>query len=419
VNTKLLDLVAEQTRGYSQYVLPNENLELSMSNFWGKVQDPVLAGLKLESGDIRLTNRYPNDLPDLFKGDQLVAFGTYDKPGKTAVVLTGRANGQEQRFAQDVTFEEKTDGSREWIAKLWATRRVGYLLDQIRTRGESKEVRDEVVELARRWGVVTPYTAMLIIEDERRRNVPLADRSMREMEFDQRAARNSAAAVDSLRRQESVGGQAVANSVNSNAYKQASNLQDADQGARQSTERLRAGQDGAALSKAEGVASAGPAASPAAGGFGVGGGAGGAGGGRGGRGGGGGRGRGGLGGVPAPGQPSIDQKDLNLGTATASGWQVQTDPTKDTGYRSISNYAQQTRVINNRSFFLNGNQWTDVQIQNLKSPTRVKIAFGSDAYFGLLTKYPEAAQYLSLGNNVTLELGGTVYDIVEEESPTK
>ncbi len=95
------------------------------------------------------------------------------------------------------------------------------------------------------------------------------------------------------------------------------------------------------------------------------------------------------------------------------------DETKDLGYRTITNYAQQTRVINNRSFFLNGNQWTDAQVQQMKSPTHVHIAFNSDAYFDLITKYPDAAQYLSLGNNITLELGGTVYgDIVEEFAGT-
>ena len=34
------------------------------------------------------------------------------------------------------------------------------------------------------------------------------------------------------------------------------------------------------------------------------------------------------------------------------------------------------------------------------------------------SKYPDAAQFLSLGNNLTVELGGTVYDIVEEATPT-
>jgi hypothetical protein len=107
---------------------------------------------------------------------------------------------------------------------------------------------------------------------------------------------------------------------------------------------------------------------------------------------------------------------LNLGGQTTNGWQTGQAGARDQGYRVINNYAQQTRVINNRSFFLNGNQWTEVSVQNaVKETKRVKVVFGSDDYFALLTKYPDATQYLSLGNNVTLELGGTIYDIVEEE----
>ena len=59
----------------------------------------------------------------------------------------------------------------EFIPRLWATRRVGYLLDEIRLRGENKELKDEVVELARKYSIVTPYTAYLITEDEARRGV--------------------------------------------------------------------------------------------------------------------------------------------------------------------------------------------------------------------------------------------------------
>src|SRR5262249_30088099 len=106
VNTKLLDLIADQTRGYSQYVMPNANLELSMSIFWGKVQDPIISNLKIDTGGVAVSKVYPKDMPDLFKGDQLVVFGSYDKPGKGAVTLTGMVNGQEQKFSQDVVFEE-------------------------------------------------------------------------------------------------------------------------------------------------------------------------------------------------------------------------------------------------------------------------------------------------------------------------
>ena len=49
---------------------------------------------------------------------------------------------------------------------MWASRRIGYLLDQIRLNGEDKELVDEITQLAREHGIVTPYTSYLIMEDE-------------------------------------------------------------------------------------------------------------------------------------------------------------------------------------------------------------------------------------------------------------
>jgi Ca-activated chloride channel family protein len=69
-------------------------------------------------------------------------------------------DGKEREFAEDVKFTDE-DTRHAFIPRLWATRRVGWLLDEIRLHGESKELKDEVVELARKHGIVTPYTAYL------------------------------------------------------------------------------------------------------------------------------------------------------------------------------------------------------------------------------------------------------------------
>jgi Ca-activated chloride channel family protein len=50
-------------------------------------------------------------------------------------------------------------------------RRVGHLLDQIRLNGESKELRDEIVDLGTRYGIVTPYTSYLVLETQERRRL--------------------------------------------------------------------------------------------------------------------------------------------------------------------------------------------------------------------------------------------------------
>jgi len=172
VNTHLLDKITETTRAFSQYVFPDEDLEVKVSNFFTKVKDPVLADPKLGfGGGLRVTKLYPAPLPDLFKGEQLVLVGRYAGRGDCAIELSGMVNGKVQKFTYEVEFPERA-AEHDFIPRLWATRRVGYLLDEIRLHGENKELRDEVTELARAYGIVTPYTAYLIVEDERQRNVP-------------------------------------------------------------------------------------------------------------------------------------------------------------------------------------------------------------------------------------------------------
>jgi len=187
VNTHLLDKIAEETRAAAQYVLPEEDLEIKVSSFFSKITEPVLANPVLRvTGGARISKMYPQSLPDLFKGGQLIVVGRYTGDGAAAVEIEGTVNGHSRKFEQDVKFAADSPET-EFIPRLWATRRVGYLLDEIRLHGENAELRDEVTQLARRYGIVTPYTAYLIIEDETRRNVPLTMQSMPQLNTDSAA----------------------------------------------------------------------------------------------------------------------------------------------------------------------------------------------------------------------------------------
>ena len=163
VNTLLLDGLADENRGTVAYIEPNEDLEVKVSNFFAKVNHPVLSELRIDWGQGQTDLVYPRTLPDLFHGSQLVLLGRY-RPANTRLTLTGQVNGRERRFVyNDLRFPEK-HSDHEFLPYLWATRRVGYLLEQIRQNGESKELRDEIVELGTRYGIVTPYTSNLVLE---------------------------------------------------------------------------------------------------------------------------------------------------------------------------------------------------------------------------------------------------------------
>jgi len=165
VNTFLLDTIAQDNRGTSSYVRPHESIEEEVSTFYAKVSMPLLADLELDFGDLRVEDTYPYPLPDLFVGTQLVVVGRYREGGRTDVILSGQVNGEEQRFVyENLRFTDR--GGEEFIPRLWATRKIGYLLNEIRLHGEGRELIDEIVDLSVRYGIMTPYTSFLVEEEQ-------------------------------------------------------------------------------------------------------------------------------------------------------------------------------------------------------------------------------------------------------------
>ena len=166
VNASFLDQLAERSRALSTYVREFEDIEAKVSSLYAKISNPVLTNLKLEVGSgVKLTEVYPPQLPDLFHGGQLVVLGRYTGDGKATLKLTGKVGMETREFVYDAGFANRTADEKTFVEDLWARRKVGYLLDQIRLNGEKKELLDEVVTLAKRYGITTPYTSYLIVPD--------------------------------------------------------------------------------------------------------------------------------------------------------------------------------------------------------------------------------------------------------------
>lgn len=186
LNAAFLDQVAERSRAISSFVRPEEDLDAKVASFFGKINRPVLANLKLSVGEgVRLVEVYPPELPDLFHGDQLVVLGRYQGSGPVAIKLTGTVGMESKEFVYEMDFQGKT-ADKNFVEDLWARRKVGYLLDQIRLNGEKKELVDEVTTLAKKYGITTPYTSFLIVPDaptpvaNRAAGAPLSDEQLRQ-----------------------------------------------------------------------------------------------------------------------------------------------------------------------------------------------------------------------------------------------
>ncbi len=166
LNTHLLDKITESTNAYRTYVLPDEDIELKVSDFYSKASSPVLTDIKVEfDKNVRVSDVYDKKLPDLFKGGSISLMGRYKGSGKSTITVSGNINGVRKSFQYAVNLSNENT-ELDFIPNLWASRAVGYLLDQIRLHGESEELVTEVTRLAKKHGIITPYTSYLILEDE-------------------------------------------------------------------------------------------------------------------------------------------------------------------------------------------------------------------------------------------------------------
>ena len=87
-----------------------------------------------------------------------------------SIELSGTTDGERMTFSRQVEFPEEA-AEHNFLPRLWATRKIGFLLNQIRLNGEVKELVDEIVSLSRTYGIITPYTSFLIVEDTPPRSV--------------------------------------------------------------------------------------------------------------------------------------------------------------------------------------------------------------------------------------------------------
>jgi Ca-activated chloride channel family protein len=168
VNTELLDRLSLDSRGTSVYLGDNEDLEVGISSFYEKISSPLLSDIQIDFANIRAMDTYPQALPDLFKGSQLILIGKYSGDGPVTVTVSGNVEKEKRTFRLKNQELVRND-SYGFLSRLWATRRVGYLLEEIRLNGEKDELVQEVKKLGLKFGIVTPYTSYLVTEKERER----------------------------------------------------------------------------------------------------------------------------------------------------------------------------------------------------------------------------------------------------------
>ena len=173
VNSRLLDRLSKEQRGHSIYVKPTEDIEVAASNLFRKVSAPAMtdialgfSGANYDAPGKLVTRVYPSELADMFRGEQLIVVGRYRKSTPVKVTLAGKVAGKSRKMKLETKFGN-CDETRhnQFVETLWATRRIGEIIDELDLKGQNKELVNELVALSLKHGIMTPYTSFLADEN--------------------------------------------------------------------------------------------------------------------------------------------------------------------------------------------------------------------------------------------------------------
>jgi len=163
LNAALVERLAVEGRGTAQFVRPDESVERAVSLVASRLTNPVVTDVRVYAEGVRLIKRLPSEAADIFAGQDYVLLTRYSGSGSTRL----RFEGQTARGP--VSWTTRVDlpsSSREnsFVARLWATQRVGYLSAEKRKNGANHEIDDEIRELGERYAIPTEFTSYLVVE---------------------------------------------------------------------------------------------------------------------------------------------------------------------------------------------------------------------------------------------------------------
>jgi len=165
VNRYLLDRAAEIGLGEAFYVRQDENSQKVIDKFFQRVDRPALAHIKIDWGNLDVTELSPAKVPDLWAGQPIRIHGRYTQGGEENIVVRGQLANQPYQQKLRVKLP-KNEPDHEAMATVWARQKVHQLMNQMVRDGQTKELIEKVTQLGLTFRLMTQWTSFVAVEEK-------------------------------------------------------------------------------------------------------------------------------------------------------------------------------------------------------------------------------------------------------------
>ncbi len=161
-NQQLLSLLSDHNRGLAGF-LGNDELYSRITSFYTLISKPVLLNSSVSFVPPVVEQTFPDSLPNLYKGRQMIIAGRYSRAEPVQITLAGNALGKPVSYAYTVQLAGDPVVNRQFLPKVWAKRKIESLLVKYYIQTPNSEaansLKEQIVALSRAYGVISPFTS--------------------------------------------------------------------------------------------------------------------------------------------------------------------------------------------------------------------------------------------------------------------
>ncbi|MDP3831692.1 MAG: T9SS type A sorting domain-containing protein, partial [Ignavibacteriaceae bacterium] len=176
VDQQLLTLISANNKGFAEF-LGNDELYSRITNFYMSIRNPVLLNSQISFDPPIVSQIYPDSLPNLYKGKQMIVAGRYQEPAPVQITLSGIAFGNPVSYSYNLQLSNITEPGYQFLPKIWAKKKIESLMIHYYslnpTSPEAIAIKNQIIEISRLYGVIsqfTSFTGVNNIEEEKNEN---------------------------------------------------------------------------------------------------------------------------------------------------------------------------------------------------------------------------------------------------------
>lgn len=185
-NQPLMDRLARDSGGFAMNISDSDDIIGRILQAKNKILYENMHDVQLRFSGEQVTDVTPRKLPNLYRGQQHVAFGRYTGAERVTVELSARISGREETWRCVVDLPE-VDTDNPELERLWALSRIDDIMETIRENGETETEKQQVIDLGTSYSLVTDYTSMVVLEEAEMENSGIQRRNAQRVQRERQA----------------------------------------------------------------------------------------------------------------------------------------------------------------------------------------------------------------------------------------